>query len=276
MTRHAGERDCRLAMFDEVIVGVSDDDAALDAFALAKTLVSTGGALTLVRVERGDDTARDGAPQEALAAFDGAPLVVVTAPSAAAGLRDVVLHRRADLLVVGASGRDRVHRLLGRDTTAALVGDPPCTVAVAPQGYAGGARALRVIGLGYDGSVASAEALAAARILAAEHDAKLSAFEAVRPSLFVSDPFDSRTEIDRRVAQARERIAALGEVEPHAEYGSPTEEIRRYGGSVDLLVLGAHDDWHTDSLPHTTLAQRLAYDAPCPLLVLGRQITQPT
>jgi hypothetical protein len=102
MTRHAGGRDRRLAMFDDVIVGLNDDDAALDAFALAKTLVSTGGELTVVRVERGDETPRGSAPQEALAAFNGAPLVVVTAPSAAAGLRDVVLHRRADLLVVGA------------------------------------------------------------------------------------------------------------------------------------------------------------------------------
>jgi nucleotide-binding universal stress UspA family protein len=262
-------------MFDDVIVGLSDDDdAALDAFALAKTLVSTGGELTLVRVEPGDESARDAMPQEALAAFDGAPLVAVTAPSAEAGLRDVALHRRADLLVIGASRRDRVHRLLGRDTTAALLGDPPCPVAVAPRGYAGGARALRVIGLGYDGSVASEQALAAARILAAEHDATLSAFEAVRPSVFVPDPFDSHAEIDQRVAQARERIAALGGVEAHAEYGSPTEEIRRYSGSVDLLVLGAHDDWHTDNLPRTTLAQRLANDAPCALLVLGRRIRE--
>lgn len=260
-------------MFDDVIVGLSDDDAALDAFALAKTLVSADGELTLVRVEAGDGSARDGPPAEALAAFDGAPLVVVTAPSATTGLHDLALHRRADLLVVGASRRDRVHRLLGRDTTASVLGDPPCAVAVAPRGYAGGARRLRVIGIGYDGSVASNEALAAARILAAEHDAALSAFEAVRPRVFVSDPFDSRTEIDQRIAQARERIAALGEVEPHAEYGSPTEEIRRYGGSIDLLVLGAHDDWHTDSLPRTTLAQRLADDAPCALLVLGRRLT---
>jgi hypothetical protein len=37
-------------MFDDVIVGLSDDDAALDAFALAKTLVSGDGELTLVRV----------------------------------------------------------------------------------------------------------------------------------------------------------------------------------------------------------------------------------
>jgi nucleotide-binding universal stress UspA family protein len=267
MTRHAAGRDGALAMFDNVMVGLSDDDAALDAFALARTLVSADGELTLVRVEAGD-APREGPPAEALAALGGVPLVVVTERSAAAGLHDVALRRGADLLVVGASRRDRVHRVLGRNATASLLEDPPCAVAVAPRGYAGGARAVRLVGIGYDGSVASEEALTAARSLAAERHARLSAFEAVGPRVFARDPFDTHAEIEERLAQARERIAALGGVEAHAEYGFATKEIRRYGESVDLLVLGPHDH-DADRPPGTSLAQRLAEDPPCALLVLA-------
>jgi hypothetical protein len=52
---------------------------------------------------------------------------------------------------------------------------------------------------------------------------------------------ECRGEIDEDVEKARRRIAALGDVEPHAEFADDAVEgLRRYPESVDLLVLGAH------------------------------------
>ena len=209
-------------MFVNVAVGVSGDERALDALALAKTLASSGGVPSLVYVEvdperpaGADDGARvvrgDGLPEPLLTLPDetnvaGCPLVVVGASSARAGLHDYAVRAGADLLVVGASRRDRLRRAAGGDDTSAVLKAPPCAVAVAPAGYAGRPREVRTIGVGYDGSIASEQALAAARTLAVEHRAKLSAFEAVPPRFF---PY----EIHQRVDAARRRVAGLGGVE---------------------------------------------------------------
>src|SRR5512132_2154198 len=48
---HPGRRDARFTMFDEVIVAVDNNEAALDALALGKTLASPVAALTLAHVE---------------------------------------------------------------------------------------------------------------------------------------------------------------------------------------------------------------------------------
>jgi nucleotide-binding universal stress UspA family protein len=71
-------------------------------------------------------------------------------------------------------------------------------------------------------------------------------------------------EIDQRIAAARRRLAALGDVEPHAEYGGRAEELARFGASVDLLVIGPRDQEGESALHLAPLALRLAHHAPCP------------
>ena len=62
----------------------------------------------------------------------------------------------------------------------------------------------------------------------------------------------------------------MGEIEPHAEFADDAVQgLRRYGESVDLLVLGAHTYRPADRLVERSKSQRLADDPPCPLLVLG-------
>jgi nucleotide-binding universal stress UspA family protein len=62
----------------------------------------------------------------------------------------------------------------------------------------------------------------------------------------------------------------LGEVEPHAEFGDTVEELTHFGASVDLLVVGSHKHRPIDRpAMRRTTGQRLAADAPCPLLVLA-------
>jgi nucleotide-binding universal stress UspA family protein len=128
---------------------------------------------------------------------------------------------------------------------------------------------LKTIGVAYDGSPGSEQALAVARGLARERHARLSAFEAVPEPIHVHDPHNVEGEIEEGVARARERLAGLGDVEPHAASGEPAEELARYAASVDLLVLGSHEHGPNDRLRGGSTAQRLADRAPCPLLALS-------
>jgi nucleotide-binding universal stress UspA family protein len=161
--------------------------------------------------------------------------------------------------------------LLGDDARAALNG-APCAVAVAPVGYAQRPALMGEIGVGYDGSPESEHALNVARQLAQAHRTRLSAFEAVclPPTAFSGPPGPDDQLFDELVDAARERVAALEGVEPHAAYGAPTEELAIYSASVDLLVIGSRRHGPARRLMHGSTVRQLARAARCPLLVVER------
>ena len=108
-------------------------------------------------------------------------------------------------------------------------------------------------------------------MLARERGAELSAFQAV-PEPYVHSIVNPQPEIEAGLAEARKRIAELGDVEPHVvSSDDAAEALARYGASVDLLVLGSHRYRPIDHLLSGSTAQRLADDAPCPLLVLATE-----
>jgi len=275
-------------MFRNVLVGVDERPGGRDAIALAKDLVAKDGELTLAYVHlgdpkptRGSSPAFEAAEQErsrelleaarAEAAIE-AGVLWTGSPSVGRGLHELAERQRTDLLVVGSTSRSLIGRvLIGDDTRDALNG-APCAVAVAPAGYAQRSVSLREIGVGYDGSPESEHALALARALANELGAKVSAFEAVS---FAFDDPGAGEAIDQLVKDARERIAALGDVEPHAAYGVAAEELALYGASVDLLIVGSRGYGPIGRLVHGSTSQRLARTARCPLLVLTRASGNP-
>ncbi|MBV9196237.1 MAG: universal stress protein [Solirubrobacterales bacterium] len=265
-------------MFSNVVVGVKELEAGRDALVLARALASATGNLTLAHVQvsapkPAPDSGAAGAMAkrrselERLAALRDesqldAELVYAAARDVRQGLHDTARARHADLLVIGASRYDVIYRDLVGDDTQALLEDAPCAVAVAPVGYADGRGPLRRIGVAYDGSPESVCALATARKLAADQHAELSAFKAVFVPGQVGDT------IDDQVAQALETIDTLGGVDAHAEYGEPASELRRYGLTVDLLVLGARKHSPIGRLLGQGTTQRLADEPRCPLLVV--------
>ena len=145
-------------------------------------------------------------------------------------------------------------------------------MAVAPTHYADHASALTEIGVGYDQSPESTHALGVARELAEQHGARISAFEAISiPSLQLGGGDGAMVKaLEAKVEEARERIAALGGVEPHAAYGEAAEELALYGASVDLLVIGSRGYGPLGRLIHGGTSFRLTRRARCPLLVLPR------
>ena len=275
-------------MFKQIVVGVDEHEGGRDAIALAKKLVAPAGRLTLAFVYCGDPYVYRGAS----ATFEAterertlerlevarveagidAELSFVGSSSAGRGLHELAEREGADLLVLGSCRRGLVGRVMMGDDTHAALNGAPCAVAVAPAGYADESTAMREIGVGYDGSRESEHALELARELGAEFGTKLSAFEAVSLPRYVlrdgSVPLDES--IEDFVRDARERIAALGGVEPHAAYGHPAEELAMYSASLDLLIVGSRGYGPIGRLLHGSTSHQLARTARCPLLVLPR------
>lgn len=276
-------------MFTRIIVGVDEHPGARDAIALAKLLLAVGGHLTLTHVDASDPFAYRGVSalyearkrEQALARLRAAAsaarvegsVEATASTSVGRGLHELAEREAADLLVVGSSRRGLAGRvLLGDDTHAALNG-ASCAVAVAPTGYGHAAAAvIREIGVGYDGSPESEQALALGRELASELGARLSAFHAISVPAYVlgAGPSSIEASIDDAVAEARERIAELGEVDPHAAYGSPAEELTLFSASVDLLIIGSRGYGPIGRIVHGSVSARLARSARAPLLVFPR------
>lgn len=275
-------------MFRNALVGVNGHLGNSDAVGLAKELLHEGGELTLAHIYPGDARiwGESGAEYSAVERERALKLLTQVrdqgdvnaqlryeeSASVGRGLHELAEAVGADLLVVGSSVnglRGRV--LLGDDARAALNG-APCAVAIAPSGYSRENATIREIGVAYNGSPESDNAISVARKLAAKHGAKLSAFEAVSiPTYaFLAGPVPIENTVEGLVRQARERITALGDVEPHAAYGNAAEELALYSASIDLLVVGSRDYGPIGRLMHGSTSHQLARTARCPLLALTR------
>jgi nucleotide-binding universal stress UspA family protein len=276
-------------MFSNVLVSVNDHEGGRDAIALARRLLAPEGELTLAHVFRdargphrsrapriaGErEHARELLERAASEAGARADIRWHGAASVGRGLHELAELAEADLLVVGSSSRGRLGRAAAGDGACAALNGAPCAIAIAPIGYNSDSPSLiREIGVGYDGSPESEHALGVARGLATELGSKLSALEAVSipASIYLGAPARVRASaINRVLAIARDKIAALGGVEPHAAYGDPIEELTLYSASLDLLVVGSRSYGPFGRLVHGSTAEHLAGAARCPLLVLTR------
>ncbi len=281
--------------FRNVVVGVDDHQGGRDAVALAETLVAADGSTTYVRVLVRDGFVGRGSgielsdvrpagtsgPEGALAtsrASDHEQVRCVDAPSVGRGLHEVAAVEHADLLVIGSCQRGLLGRVMIGDETSDALNGATCAVAIAPFGYADAHAQIGEVGVAYDGSADSTAALAAGRELARQHDARLSAFQAVAVPAYLSVPGAGAVaqSVPGMVQEARARIAALGDVEPHAAYGVASEELAVYSASLGLLVIGSRGYGPAGRLIHGSTSRRLARAARCPLLVLTRLAGSPS
>jgi nucleotide-binding universal stress UspA family protein len=275
-------------MFKQIVIGVDEHIGNHDAIALARRLLARDGEFTLAHVYAGDPHIYRGA-SAAYAAGERERAIELLertreqagieahlrwrgSASVGRGLHELCEEIGADLLVVGSSRRGLIGRvLIGDDTRAALNG-APCAIAIAPCGYAGEPAAMREIGVGYDGSPESAHALEVARALAAELGARLSGFHAISIPTAAFGPGQRPLSdaIETLVDAARDEIAGLGGVEPHAAYGNAAQELTVYSASLDLLIVGSRGYGPIGRLIHGSTSRELARSARCPLLVLPR------
>lgn len=69
---------------------------------------------------------------------------------------------------------------------------------------------------------------------------------------------------------AESELAGLKDVDRHACYGRPAEELAIFSASVDLLVVGSRSYGPVGRLVHGSTSQQLARTARCPPLILTR------
>jgi nucleotide-binding universal stress UspA family protein len=240
-------------MYTNVIVGVDGEQWGRDAAALAGILAAPGAHLLLVYVSTTPNAELEDefADEDALAALlheelelcgGDVHLARVTALSIAAGLADVVEQRQADLIVLGASHRRGLTRLFAGDHVISVIHQTPCTVAVAPAGFAQNATTLGRIGVAYDGSPEGEVALAHAGMLAAEHHSDLIAGHAVAPQLDPQGHELSPLMVDDSAIRREPPPQPLGDadgVQVQDIEGPPRKALLEFSRSVDLLVCGS-------------------------------------
>ena len=153
---------------------------------------------------------------------------------------------RADLLVVGSAHRGAVGRVLGGDVALGSLHGSPCPVAVAPRGMADhDAAPLRRIGVGFDGTQESRQALALAVALATSARVQLELLCAATAPipLFAEAAWSDGAIVDNRL-EAEELVgrtlAALDvDAVGKAVVGGPVETLVEFTHRVDLLVVGS-------------------------------------
>jgi nucleotide-binding universal stress UspA family protein len=221
------------------------------------------------------------------------------APSVGAGLHQLAEDCDVDLLVVGATRRGAVGRLLRGDDTRASLAGAACAVAVAPHAYGERPRQITTIGVGYDGSIESEAALTAARSLAARHPIALPALTAVgttaagtmvpghfaggrapagatvRPLTVVRPAPSGRwspaigrgmdTAIERLTQAARPRLSSLAGVDGVVRVGLSAAELAAFADEVDLLVVGSrgHGRLRRSIIGSTSRSSRAGRAARC-------------
>jgi len=276
-------------MFEKVLVGVDGRSGGRDAIALATRLADPASRLTLAHVRSGLLSPTHAAiPGRVAEEHEASAEILEGARSEAeieaelisivAGSPGPALHRRAeeqsaDLLVVGSTRHGLLGRvMLGDDTRGALNG-APCAVAIAARGYADHPFPLGRIGVAYNSSPESKDALAVARTLAEPTRAELRAMEVVSIPTYaftglVPPAFGETVEL--MISEGNDRMRELEGVKGTAVYGLPGEELAAFGDELDLLVVGSRSYGPLRRLVLGSTSDYLERHARCSLLVLPR------
>ena len=194
-------------------------------------------------------------------------------------LHDVAEMEHADLIVVGSSHRGPVGRVLAGDVATSTMHGSPCPVAIAPRGRATDMvrGTVGTIGVGFDGSEESLDALRLAAAIARSTGARLHVREvATLPTVLSAGPAFDETWFDtyreEAAAHVRSALAGLEDVDAggDAVIGMPALELTRLSEDVDLLVVGSRGRGPLRRVLLGSTAAALSHDSHCPLLVLPR------
>jgi nucleotide-binding universal stress UspA family protein len=283
-------------MFQKTIVGVDDREGGRDALALAGRLNAfTDGELIAVRayphearpsrasVGGFEEDMRNDAKEEleriVTESAVEARRMIVGDTSPARALHQLAEEEHADMIVVGSTHRGQVGRVLVGGVTAGVLHHAPCPVAVAPLGYAARAVQPSVIGVGYDASDESRQALRLAGDLAKASGAQVRILSAVATPIYATttgayEPDwlegarqESRAGVDE-AQQVLERIgvASSGDV----VVGLAFEELSELSREVDLMVVGSRGWGPMKRLLLGSTSEKLVREAACPVIAVPR------
>lgn len=260
-------------MYRRVLIGYLDTEQGQDALTLGTLLARASRAELILGTARSDD---------------GETLLQLA--------RD----RKADLVVLGSSHRGPVGRVFPGATADRLLHGAPCAVAVAPPGFgsrepgdsgwhplSGDAEdvGMRVIGVGFDGTRASAEALKTAVGLALPNGAALRVFTVARKYAHVpGGDGDNRgpgvpTEAEVLRGMLHEAVADLPSQTralPVFMRGFAAQELVEAADTgVDLLVLGSRGGGPLRRKLHHSVTNFVMQEASCPVLISPAGVKAP-
>jgi nucleotide-binding universal stress UspA family protein len=267
-------------MYSTVLVGIDGSDADRDAIALARHLAGNDVRLLLVNVSRAQHSIVGGPePEDGEQSLDvlerarkeegiQAETVSVAADDVGKGLHDVAEREGADLLIVGRCHRSLAGRVLLSDDARSALHRAPCTVAVAPAGYAGYAHAPMRIGVAYDGSVPSKLALAQAVTLARRHGASVVAKDVIQLPLYAeAGVWSLVNSTQAQLADVRATLGDIGEVDVSVAVGVTRDTLQAFSETVDALFCGSRRFGTVRRVALGSTSDYLARHAACPLFV---------
>jgi len=291
-------------MGETIVVGVGPEGEARDALALAAALARGRGAALLLAGVYGAVLGRGGgAYEEAVRGEIGARLdqlrdavpagvetttEVVCSTSPVRGLHELAERAGAAMIVLGHTHLGPAARAFRGDISLGALHAAPCAVAVAPSGYAerDGGPGPALIGVGWDGSRESHEALAEAVAIAGE-DGVVRVLHVVEPPAMLPDAPQLDPDGWRRIRdalrdegtagleRAREEAGAAATVETVLLEGGAAEELVRAARELDLLVMGSRGYGPARRVLLGSVTADVLHDGPCPVLVLPRGVQAP-
>jgi nucleotide-binding universal stress UspA family protein len=280
-----------------IVVGYDGRLEGRDAVALGASLASAlDEPLLIATVHQSPETTagltaaelRAEAERAAAEGADQAPAelerrhVAVLGRSPAQGLHDLAEEQRPTALVVGSSHRGPLGRVIAGRVASRLFTGAPCPVAVAPRGYARRADTqLRSIGVGFDDSPESWNAIQRAAALGVAAGATLRVIHALQP---VTAPPMAPAESERLTRELRaakelalDRAAASVSHDLHAEatllVGDPVLVLEHEAArGLDLLVLGARGYGPLRRVLLGSVSTEVMCHSPCPVMVVPRSV----
>ncbi len=272
-------------MYANLIAGVDGLQGGADAAALAAVLASPGASIALVYVStvplasHASTRELDLADDTSLAALltaerdlcGGEPKVLrVTAPTVGAGLERAAEDLGAQVIVVGASRRHGLTRMLAGDDARSVLHRTPCAVAIAPARFAQHPADPVRVGVACDGTPESEVAVAHAGLIAAERQSLPRALHVVSPRYYTPAWGVARNPADRPGSEIEEAVRTLplvAGVEVEHLYGSVVHKLVEFSGELDLLVCGSRHRGPLQRLAEGTTGDHLARRVAVPLLI---------
>ena len=281
------------SVFKTIVVGVDGRQGGRDALRLAEQLADAGGGeLVAVRVfsyqhrpalagspavEEERESTRVALERELADMGTTVRTHVVGDTSPARALHRMAERERADVLVVGSAHRGAIGRVVVGDVALGSLHRSPCPVAIAARGMGDrDAAPLTRIGVGFDGTQESRQALALAAALAnsARVQLELRCAATTPIPLFAEAAWADGAIVDYHL-EAEELISrTLAELDVDAVgkavVGDPVETLVELTHRVDLLVVGSRGWGPIRRILLGSTAARLIREAACSVLVVPR------
>jgi nucleotide-binding universal stress UspA family protein len=281
---------------EDVIVGFDGSPHAEDALGLGRRLAEAISARLVVAnvffVPRSLDPARLSAHEEdermraqgmltiaaAQVDYPDVEYVAVGSASAARGLHDLADERDAVALVVGSTDRGDVGAVAPGSVARRLLSGAPCAVAIAPRG---GTEGLEALGVAYDGTDESRDALHGAVRLAPRVGGHVDVLGVVRWTSTPNEPHDVvagassvpaelRADLERQCEEALTSIPESLRGTARVQVGDPAELLAASSHSLDLLVCGSRSHGRLHQVLLGSVSAQLVDRARCSVLVVPR------